>query len=152
MKYYSEKLEKTFNSEKECLDAEAKYEREKRDRQIELDKAVAESNKTKKELSRVIENAQAEVDEANSLYDVAKEKAQQILKEANIKASDILNAAKEKVKVAEEKKYKAVADFNKKFGPYSTTLTGDRAANEYKKILKGFDNVFSDLWSSFWRF
>ena len=151
MKFYSEILNKNFDSAKECTEAEEKYNREKKEKQEALDKAVEESNKTKKELSKVIESAETEVDEANSLYEVAKEKAQQIIKDANIKACDILNAAKEKVKEAEHKRYEAISNFNKKFGPYSTTLTGDKAANEYKKMLRGFDNIFTDLWSSFWR-
>ena len=109
-------------------------------------------NASKKELAKKIEAATAEVDEANEVYEAAKEKAKAILEEAKSKANEILSAAKKKVREAEQKRYEAVSAFNKKFGPYTTTLTGDKAANEYNRTLKRINDSILNFWDSFWKF
>lgn len=156
MKYFSEILNRPFNSEKECLEAEADYKKEQKRLQDEVNKAVAEKkareealNTTKKELAKAIESAQTEVDEANSIYEAAREKATSILNEAKSKANEILDAAKVKVREAEQKKYEAIAAFNRKFGPYTTSLTGDQAAKEYNKTLQRISNFWTDFWKMF---
>lgn len=159
MKFYSELTKKTYDTEKECLSAESDYKKEQERIQAEINKAVEERkakeealNASKKELAKAIEIATSEVEEANSVYEAAKEKATSILDEAKKKANDILDAAKVKVREAEQKKYEAVAAFNRKFGPYSVTLTGEKAANEYNKTLKRINDSISNFWNSFWKF
>lgn len=152
MRIYSDLLGKPFDTEAECLKAEKEYKDKQRKIQDEINRAVAEKkakeeaeNVSKKEMAKSIETAQSKVDEANSLYEAAKTKAQSILDDAKKHAKEILDAAKLKVREAETAKYEAISAFNKKFGPYTTTLTGEKAANELKRA---FDKI-SDFWS-FW--
>lgn len=155
MKYYSEITKKTYDTEDECQKEELKFKEEKDKVQKQLDKALKEREEkekvkeaSKKELAKKIEEAEQEVTEANNLYETAKEKAKAILDEAKAKANTILDTAKEKVKEAQEKKYNAVAEFNKQFGPYTTTLTSAQAAQVYNDTIR----KINDFWNSFWRF
>lgn len=159
MKYYSELTNKTYNTEDECLNAEASFKKEQKRIQDEIAKAVAEKKAkeeaiqaNKKELAKSIEEATKEVEEATSIYNAAKEKAKGILNEANKKANAILEAASDKVKEAEHKRYEAISAFNKKFGPYTTTLTGTKAADEYNKTIKAMNESISNFWNKFWKF
>ena len=156
MKYYSEITKKTYDTEDECQKEELKFKEEKDKVQKELDKALKEREEkdkvketSKKELAKKIEEAEQEVTEANNLYDTAKEKAKAIMDEARKKANVILDTAREKVKEAQEKKYNAVAEFNKQFGPYTTTLTSAQAAQIYNNTLRKINDFWDNL---FWRF
>lgn len=158
MRVYSDILNKPFDSEEECLAAEAVYKKEQKKVQDEIKKAVEEKkareealNASKKELAKAIESAQKDVDEANNIYEAAKEKATDIINEASKKANELLDTAKSKVREAQQKKYEAVSAFNKKFGPYTVTLTGDQAAEEYSNALKSINNVWKEFFKDFWR-
>ncbi|WP_300924651.1 hypothetical protein [uncultured Clostridium sp.] len=157
MRVYSDKLNKPFDTEEECIKAEKEYDKEQKRLQDEINKAVADKkareealNASKKELAKAIESAQAEVNEANNVYEAAKEKATSIINEAKKKAGEILSTAKVKVREAEQKKYEAISAFNRKFGPYTTTLTGTQAADEYNKTMKRIAENISNFWSDFW--
>lgn len=159
MKYYSELTNKTYSTPEECTAAEKAYKAEQKKISDELSAAIAEKKAkeeklqaSKKELARAIEDADKQVDEANAIYDAAKEKATNILNEANKKANEILAAASEKVKAAEQTRYDAISAFSKKFGPYTTTLTGEKAANAYRKSLKQINDTFNNFWKNFWNF
>lgn len=155
MRVYSDLLNKPFDTEEECIKAEKAFKAEQKRQQEEIDRIVAERkakeealNVSKKELSKAIEDATKKADEANSLYEAVKEKAQSILNEAKKQANDLLESARAKVREAEKEKYEAIAAFNKKFGTYTTTLTGEKAAKEYNNVVRRF----SDFWNSFWNF
>ena len=159
MKYFSEELNKNFDTEEECIKAEKAYQLEQKKNEEKLQKALQEKKDrdneialSKKEMASKIEEATAKVDEANSIYEAAKEKATSILNKAKEEASNILEVAKNKVREAEKSRYEAVSAFNKKFGPYNVTLTGEKAANEYNKAVKRFNNIFSEFLSDFLRF
>ena len=64
MKYYSEILKKTFDSEKECLEAEKKHAIEV----AEAEKKKAESTKVRKERAKEVEDAFKVVKEAQKKY------------------------------------------------------------------------------------
>ena len=81
-KFYSESLDKYFDSEKECLEAEKEFINEKN--KIEKNEVLnegqtasqlAKERLNKKELSKEIELADQKLSEANRSYDIAKEKA-----------------------------------------------------------------------------
>ena len=144
MKYYSEKLDKMFESEKELLDAEAQLQAKELKAQ--------QTEKTKKELAKAIENADEKINEANKLYEIAQQKAADILEKSNKEAKKVLDDAKEKVKQAEDEKLKALIEFNKRFGTYSKTITGEKAAEEYKKAVDRFNNSFESVFKDFLRF
>lgn len=151
MKYYSEKLKKPFDTEEDCVKAEKEFDKEQKRIQEELDKAIAAKkaedeklNASKKELAKVIEAAQAELDEAKSIHEAAKQKADEIMAEAKQKAAEVINAASVKVREASQKKYEAVKAFTNKFGPYTISLTGDKAAKEFNEVIKGINDMFYD--------
>lgn len=159
MKYYSEILKKNFDSEEDCLKAERNYQSEQKKIEEKLQKALQEKKAkdeelalSKKELATKIEEASAKVEEANNVYDAAKEKATAILNKAKEEAAGILDVAKNKVREAEKARYEALSAFNKKFGPYTTTLTGEKAAKEYSKAVRRFNDVFSDFLADIFRF
>ena len=158
MKYYSEKLNKPFDTEEECVKAEKEFDRQQEQIQKELDEAIAAKkvedeklNASKKEMSKTIEEANKKLEEANSVYEVAKQKATEIINEAKQKANEILGAAREKVRLAQEEKYKAVSAFNDKFGPYTISLTGEKAAEEFNRAIKECNNLFGNFWTNLWR-
>lgn len=139
MKYFSEILNKQFDSEYDCLKAEEEYK----------EKQLQNPSKRKKELAKIIEEKTKLVEEANKLYEDAKNQAKEILEESNKKVEDILSKAEAKVKQAEREKVEALISFNKEFGAYTTTITNDKAAEELKKSLSRFDKNFIDLLSLF---
>ncbi len=155
MRYFSDLTKKYYDTEKDCIKAEEEYNKEQERVTNALKKATLEKEKKdkeiqlkKKELAKAIEDAEQEVTEANNVYDAAKEKAREIYAEAKKKADELLDVASAKVKDAEEKKYKAVAEFNRNFGPYTTTITGAKAAELYNNTIKSLNN----FWRNFYRF
>lgn len=151
MKIISELTGKEYNTPEECLKAEELYKKEQKKRADEESKKLSEISKQKKELANAIEDADKDLSEANKLYEVAKNKAAEILEKSNKEVRDILDSAKKLVKAAEEKKLNAVLKFNKEFGPYTTKYTGEKAAEEFNRSLKRFDNIFDDFFK-FWPF
>lgn len=143
MKYFSEKTNKSYDTEKECINAEKQFDLE----QKEKEKKVSEVSKRKKELANRIEEAEKKISEANKLYDIAKETATSIINEANKKAKELLTNAQEELKKAGAEKFNAVREFNKEFGTYTTTITGEKAAEDFEKIIRHFNNIFDTM---FW--
>lgn len=136
MKITSEITGKEYPTVEACLKAEKVFKAEE-------EKKLANTSKRKKELASKVELADKQLSEANKLYEIAKTKATEILEKANKEVKEILTASKEQVKKAEEDKFNAVMEFNKEFGVYTTTVTGEKAAEELEKSLKRFDEIFS---------
>lgn len=134
MKIYSEITKNLYDTEKECLEAEKEFKREKDTAEL-----------SKKAAAKAIEDAQTKLDEANALYDAAKEKAAKMLEESNKEITKLLNDAESVVKKAEDEKLNAVLEFNKKYGTYKTTLTGEKAAEAYKRSLDRFNRTLSNF-------
>lgn len=134
MKYFSELLNKPFDTEKECLDAEAKYQQSK--------DAVS---KRKKELSKAIEDADDKITEANKAYDIAREKAKDILEKTNKEITELLDKAEKAVTDAEQEKLDAVKAFTKEFGTYKVNLTGEKAVDAFNRSLNRFNNFFKSF-------
>lgn len=168
MKYYSEKLDKIFDNKNDLFNAEKAYEQEKaafEAKEAQLKAKQEEDNKIKskrkKELSDKIEEASKNLDEAYKFYEAEKSKVKDILTGAQKKADDIIKQARQEaqklidiaekeVKKASEQKTLAISNFNKEFGPYRTVITGDKAIDEYNKLVRNFENTFSNIWKGFW--
>jgi dsDNA-specific endonuclease/ATPase MutS2 len=150
MKIISEITGKSYLSVEECLKAEAEYEKEQKKVQVEEEKRKNEISKEKRELSKAIEKAEEKVSEANKLYEVAKTKAAEILETSNKEVENILKAAKDEVKKAEQERLDAIMAFNKKYGNYTKTITGEKAAEEFNKSVGRLNNIFADIMKSFW--
>jgi hypothetical protein len=131
MKYYSEKLNKMFDTEAALKDAE---------------KALADANVKKevgkKELAKNIEQAEINLDKAYQAYDDAKNEAARILDESNKQVIKILNDAKAKVAEAEKARTDAIVQFNAQFGVYRANYSGERAVRESNRVNKLVEDLF----------
>lgn len=152
VKIYSDVLDKFFDTIEEAKQAE--YEEEALKEKEEKKEAVKEQSNEKKALAKIIEDCEENVAKAEAEYDVAqtkvkelyeeaKKKADEILRETREKAYDILSEAKKNVQKANEEKYNAVCEFNKKFGVYTKQYTGKKAADEFLRHLKYFSDIFN---------
>lgn len=141
MKYYSDVTKKVYDTADELEKAEAEVKKLEEEKEAKL----ATISKEKKAFATEIENADKELDEAYKQLDVAREKAKQLQKEHLKQLENILHPAEEAVKTAQNKKYEAVKAFNDKFGVFTTTYTGAKAADELNRTLKYFDEVFHNF-------
>jgi len=150
MKYFSELTKETYDSPEACLEAEKNYKAQQQKIEADLKRTSSAISKEKRELSKAIEDADNKLTEANKLYEAAQHKAAEILEKSNKEVKEILDTAKKEVKAAEQAKLDAVLAFNKKYGPYTTTLTGSQAAEEFNRNIKRFDNMFESLIRHLW--
>ena len=142
MKYFSETLNKTFNSEQECLDAEKKYEEERKKNDLVLAEKKAAVSKRKKELSDAIAEADKKVDNAYKGLEAAKKEAAAIIKETREKANNLINEAAKKVESETSERANQIGKFNEEFGPYMVTYTGNRAEEEYNRMIHQIREMF----------
>lgn len=150
MKVYSEQTKEFYDTIEACEEAEKKYQEEKQALEEKKAEEAALVSKEKKELSKAIEDADKELTLANELYEKARDKAAEILDKSNKEASKILDDAGVAVKKAEEKRLAAIIAFNKKFGKYTKTITGEKAAEEFNKSVKRVDDLFKSIFRGFW--
>lgn len=153
---------KEYSSEKECLAADKRYDEQLKAEQDRIEKEkkayeekIAEEKAAlsvrKKELAKNVEDSNAKLDEAKKLYEVAKRKAEEVLRKANKEAEDILTVAAKEMEKASEERMNAVAQFNKEFGAYKTVLTGNDAVDEYNRIVNNINSVFNKVFHN-WLF
>ena len=143
MKYYSEITKKNYNSEKECLEAEKQHALKSN----EESKKQTELSIRKKQLAKAIEEADEKVTQANKEYNVAKAEAKKVAQEADKKIDEIFTDAENKIKEAEQEKFKLIQKWNEEFGTYNKTYTGQKALEEYERVTSRF---FNDFFKHFW--
>lgn len=140
MKYYSEKLDRLFDSEEELKVAENPPKKTKKTSSEDSNKPTAEENvPTKKQLAAEVEAADVAVKEAYANYESAKVKVEELSKKYLDEINAILDPAKKSVKDAEQRRYDAIKNFNNSFGAYQVTYNGARAAEEFVKALSDMD-------------
>lgn len=139
MKYYSESLKKFYDSESDLLKAE---EEEKKQQ------AIAETSR--KEMAKNIEEANTRIDKAYEEYEVAKKKVDDLIAETRQKVKSILDPAKKEISDAENARMEAIKEFNKKYGVYTETLSGDKAVEQYNRVLNQFNSTFENFWKPFY--
>lgn len=148
MKYYSEKLNRMFDSVKQLKAEEAAASVEQTIKEEPTIEDAKEQAPTKKQLAADVTAAEDALKKAYTEYDIAKKKAND-LSEAYLKEiSAILDPAKKAVKDAERAKYEAIDRFNKAYGPYQIVITGSRAAEEMLRALDELRNSrsFFNTW------
>ena len=153
MKFYSEKLDKMFDTMEELIAAETSKKKKKKDvaatpvEELPVEPAVP----TRKELAAAVEDADAKVKEAYSNYEAAKVHAEELSKKYLEEINAILEPAQKAVKEAETARYEAIRNFNDSYGAYQVTYTGARAAEEWAKSLNNINaranKLFRDM---FW--
>lgn len=139
---------KVYETVKACMEADKAF-----DEAQAKEKALAETKKSalsarKKEKAAAIQKAEEEVSLAQAELDKAKEEAKKIIEEAQDKARALIKASSDKYKEASEFKYRAIADFNKEFGTYTTTYTGKKALEEYNRVTKQWNDFLEVILSS----
>lgn len=142
MKFYSEVLDKLFDSEAEVEEAENAHA-EKLVKQEENKKQIS---KEKKALSEEIDKADAELDKAYKYYEDSKQEVLLRKKNVDKECQDIMKEAKEYLKDAQTKKLELLEQFTNKFGSYSVSYTGDRAQKEMNRHLSWFDDLVNHFW------
>ncbi len=138
MKFYSEELQKLFDTEKELKDAEKAF----KDRQL-----VKET--TKKELSQKIEDADKAVDDAYKNYEKAREYAAKLMDESNKEIIKIMEDAKAAIAKAEKARTDAIIAFNQQFGTYRANYSGERAKRESERVNRLIEDLFNSTGSLF---
>lgn len=142
MKYYSETLNKMFDSQEELEQAEGKKQMEQAEAAKKLKAKQLEISKDKKELSQAIDKADEELTKAYSDYEEALTSAKELIEAATIQARDLIKPTKQAVQKAQKDKYKAISEFNSKYGVYTKYYTGEKVKDELKRFSYLFDNLF----------
>ena len=138
MKYYSEVVNKLFDSQEELESAEKAAKEQKEKEAVE--KALV--SKEKKACADIVKATESSVDDAREKYNAAKKEAQEIISKAYAEARSILSEASKELSAAQEKRYEALKSFNAKYGPYTMSYTGEKAYNEWKKAVESFNTFF----------
>ncbi len=145
MKYYSEILDQLFDNSEQLLDAEMahvnKLEKEAEERKA---KENALTNR-KKELAKNIELCEANLDVAYKQLEEVRLSAQSVIDAATKKAEEMLKPAIDNVNTLHKDRVRAISAFNKEFGPFKTTYTGDKAQQEVDRVNKLFKTLFNPL-------
>lgn len=151
MKYYSETLEKLFNSEEELFAAEERAEKlaneeKERKNKLSADKKMAATKVqlATEEYDKAVDAHEAKKKEVLKELDEAENKAAEIIKKANAAAEKKLDDARNELRKAKIAKINAIKEFENSYGPYKTVLTGDAAKKEWEKIESSIDEY--DRW------
>ena len=149
MKYYSEVLEKFFDSSDALLNEEAKHlEKIAKEEEVLAKKRSAESNR-KKELANAIDKCEEELDIAYKNLNTVKKECRELVKIYEDQMNEMLTPAEEAVKKAQENRLEAIRAFNKEFGVFKTTYTDERAQREMQRTAE----LFNNFWKKFnWMF
>lgn len=139
MQYYSEKLNKLFDSVEELEREEGKKTSKSATKKTASDKIVNKQDEqttpTRKQLAIAVEAADEAVKEAYAKYEAAKAQVEELSKKYLEETDKILEPAKAAVKNAEQNRYEAIRKFNDSYGAYQVTYTGARAADELMKAI-----------------
>lgn len=156
MKFYSEKLDKLFETQEELIAAEHAATNKKKKKAVVTEEApTAEETvaqvPSKKQLAMDVEAADERVKEAYANYESAKSKVEELSKKYLAEVNEILEPAQKCVKDAEQSRYEAIRKFNDSYGAYQVTYTGARAADEMMKAISNINaranKMFRDM---FW--
>lgn len=148
MKFYSEKLNKLFDTPEALNEAEASMPKCKC---AAKDENYEEKLPSKKQLAADVDAAEEKLKAAYAEYEVAKKQIEELSKTYLESVEAILTPAKEAVKTAEKARYEAIRKFNDSFGAYQVTLTGDKAAKEMLRAMNEMNNMQRKVFNNaFW--
>lgn len=150
MKFYSEKLDKLFDTPEELQAAETPKKKKK----VVAEQSVVDETATvptRKELATAVEAAEERVKQAYADYETARGKAEELSKKYLEEINAILDPAQKSVKEAERLRYEAIRNFNDSYGAYQVTYTGAKAADEMMKAINNINSRASKLFRDmFW--
>lgn len=140
---------KEYKTVEDCVAADKVFEEARKKAEAEEAEKKTLISKQKKEKADIIKAAEDEVALAQADYDKAREAAKEIINRAKEEARKLVTDASTKYKEATDKKYKAIADFNKEFGTYTTTYTGKEALDEYNRVMRSFNSIWDRFFDWF---
>lgn len=140
---------KEYKTIEECMKADEAFEKAKKEAEAKEAEKKALISKQKKEKADAIKLAEEELNLAQVAYDKAEEKARELIAKAKEEARKIISEASKELKLASNKRYEAIAAFNKDFGTYTTTYTGKEALEEYNRFNRSINNLWNHLFSWF---
>lgn len=150
MKFYSEKLDKLFDSIEELQAAETSKKKKK----TATEQPVVDESATvptRKELATAVETADEKLKQAYADYETAKAKAEELSKKYLEEINALLDPAQKAVKEAERLRYEAIRNFNDSYGAYQVTYTGAKAADEMMKAINNINSKASKIFRDmFW--
>lgn len=149
MKFYSEKLDKMFDSMDDLIAAETP-KKKKAAKVTPVEETPTEpAVPTRRELAAEVEAMDSKVKEAYAEYDAAKAKVEELSKKYLAEVNAILEPAQKAVKDAEKNRYDAIRKFNDSYGAYQVTYTGARAADEMMKAISNINSKASNIFRDF---
>ena len=147
MKFYSEKLDKLFDTEDALKLAESDAMKSKKAKKSNNNVVIKETVKTetssvpsKKQLAAEVDAAYEGVRKAYAEYEAVKLKVEELSKTYLEEINALLEPAKKAVKDAEKTHYEAIRKFNDSYGAYQVTYTGARAAEEMAKAMNNINS------------
>lgn len=130
MKYYSDVLNKIYDTEEELVEAEKAFEREKKDREAAKEAGEAAISVAKEVLDKVAKE-----------YELAKDKAAEILDTSNKEVEKIMKDAEDAYKKAEEAYFRALWDQKKKFGTYKAKEKAISTCKTFSELSKLMEEI-----------
>lgn len=137
MKFYSEKLDKVFDTTAELVAAETQADHKAEEEAKAAEKALI--SKEKKGYADAVKKAEDEVAKAQEEFNKVRKEAYEECRNKIREASKVLSEK-------QEARYEALKAFNEKYGPYTKTYTGENAYNEFKKAVDSFNDFFRYFW------
>ena len=130
MKYYSEKLDRMFDTEGQLLEEENLFDKEQ------------ESEVTLKEnCEKAIKLAEELIKEAEIELEDAQNQVTQLQKEYDAKVDAIMEPARKKFQSCIEQRNNCIKNYNEKFGPYvQVHCCGKDVYENWSKIFNQFLN------------
>ena len=147
MKFYSEVTKELYDTPEQLAAAELKFNTQNVAKRM-VKSAKNEKNPevpSKKQLATEVELADQKVSEAKANMELARQKAQELSKKYLEEIDAILEPAKKELTNAQKARYDAIQRFNDAYGPYSTTYTGARAADEFARAVADISTFFPGL-------
>ena len=127
MKYYSEKLDRMFDTEDQLLEEEALFDKEQ------------ESEATLKEnCKKAIKLAEELIKEAEIELEDAQNQVAQLQEEYDAKVDAIMEPARKKLQSCIEQRNNCIKNYNEKFGPYVQVHCGKDIYGNWSKIFSQF--------------
>lgn len=127
MKYYSEKLDKMFDTADQLLEEEA----------LAAKKEASEKS-LKENCETAIKVAEELVKEAEIEFDVAQTQVAQLQEEYDAKVDAIMEPARKKLQSCIEQRNNCIKNYNEKFGPYVQVQYGKDVYGNWPKIFNQF--------------
>lgn len=136
---------KTYETVDECIKADEAFDKALIAKEKEESEKKISLSTRKKEKAAAIQAADDALALAQTELDKAREEGRKLIEDAQAEAKKLIKEAAGKVRVASDKKYEAISDFNKEFGTYTTTYTGQKALEEYNRMTRHFNDILDNI-------